>query len=83
MNSVSISPCEFYPYFTPLANKTGLYVGIFQQEPAIAGLDKLFTPIHRSSKCMSTTAVQASIPLSRDFTLPMNRSPGFRSYPYD
>ena len=63
--------------------ETRLYEGIFQQEPAIAKLDRLFTPIHRSSKRMYTTQVQASILLSEDFTLPINRSPGFRSSPCD
>ena len=76
-------PCKFHLYFTPLINKTRLYVGIFQQEPAIAELDRLFTPIHRSFECMYTTPVQPSIPLSGDFSLSMNRSPGFRSYPCD
>ncbi len=46
-------------------------------------LEWLFTPIPRSSKCMYTTLVQASIPLSGNFTLPRNRSPGFGSYPCD
>ena len=64
-------------------SQTRLYEGIFQQEPAIAKLDRLFTPIHRSSKRMYTTQVQTSIPLSGDFILPMNRSPGFRSCPRD
>ena len=81
--SVSMCPCKIYPYFTPPTNSTRLYVGIFQQEPAIAKLDRLFTPIHRSSKCMSTTAVRPSIRLSPDFSLPMNRSSSFRSDPYD
>ena len=79
-NSVTIRSCKFNPYFTPKTNSTRLYVGIFQREPAIARLDRLFTPIHRSFKHMHIALVQASIPLSRDFTLPMNRSPGFRSY---
>ena len=81
--SVSISSCKTYPYFTPLTSRTGLYEGIFQQEPAIARLDRLFTPIHRSSKYMFIITVQPSIPLSEDFSLPMNRSPGFRSNPRD
>lgn len=82
-NSVSICPCKFHPYFTPSTNRTRLYVGIFQQEPAIARLDRLFTPIHRSFECMFTTTVQPSIHLSVDFSLPMNRSSGFRSNPRD
>jgi len=82
-NPEGISPCRFYPYYTPLANWIRLYEGIFQQEPAIAELDRLFTPNHRSSKYMYVTLVRASIPLSRDFALPMNRSPGFRSFQYD
>src|SRR3989338_6995475 len=57
-----------------------LYVGIFQQEPAIARLDRLFTPNRKSSKCMHTTLVQASIFLSENFTLLTIRSSGFRSY---
>src|SRR3989338_9753511 len=60
-----------------------LYVGIFQQEPAIARLDRLFTPNHKSSKYMHITLVQASILLSENFTLFMIRSSGFRSYPRD
>ena len=79
-NSVTNRSCKFNPYFTPLTSSTRLYGGIFQREPAIAELDRLFTPIHRSFKHMHIALVQASIPLSRDFTLPMNRSPGFRSY---
>ena len=82
-NSVSISSCKFYPYFTPLTNRIRLYEGIFQQEPAIAKLDRLFTPIRRSSEYMSITPVQTSIPLSGDFILSTNRSPSFRSYPHD
>ena len=75
--------CIFYPYFTPLVSTIRLYWGIFQQEPAIAKLDRLFTPIPKSSECMHTTAVQASTPLSKSFTLSRNRSPGFGSYPCD
>lgn len=76
--------CISYPYFTPSASHgMRLYWGIFQQEPAIADLDRLFTPNHRSSKCMSTTLVRASILLSENFTLPMIRSAGFGSHPSD
>ena len=76
--------CENYPYFTPQANiSTRLYWGIFQQEPAIASLDRLFTPNHRSSKCMYTTLVRTSIPLSGNFILFMIRSAGFGSRPSD
>ena len=78
--SVSKSSCETYSYFTPLTNRTRLYGGIFQQEPAIARLDRLFTPNHKSSKYMHITLVQASIFLSENFTLFMIRSSGFRSY---
>jgi len=83
-STVARALCMDYPYFTSLANhKTRLYLGIFQQEPAIARLDRLFTPNHKSFKCMYTTLVQASILLSEDFTLLMIRSSGFRSYPCD
>jgi len=75
--------CKNYPYFTPLARKMRLYWGIFQQEQAIAGLDRLFTPIHKSSKCMYTTLVRTSIFLSEDFILLINRSTGFVSYSSD
>ncbi len=82
-DSVLFRACKPYPCFTPLTNTMRLYWGIFQQEPAIAELDRLFTPIHRSFECMYTTPVQTSIPLSKDFILPMNRSSGFRSFSYD
>ena len=82
-NPVVDRPCKFYPYYTPPANWTRLYEGIFQQEPAIAELERLFTPILRSSKYMFVTPVRTSIPLSGNFILPKNRSPGFRSAQYD
>ena len=82
-SSVPNRACKPHPYFTSCTNKTTLYLGIFQLEPAIARLDRLFTPNHRSSKCMHTTAVQASIFISKDFALPMIRSSGFGSSPSD
>lgn len=78
--SVGKTLCENYPYFTPQANHSmRLYWGIFQQEPAIADLDRLFTPNHKSSKCMYTTLVRTSILLSENFILLMIRSDGFGS----
>ena len=76
--------CVNYPYFTPstICNMR-LYEGIFQQEPAIARLDRLFTPNHKLSRCMYTTLVRTSIPLSENFTLLMSRSSGFGSSPSD
>ena len=82
-DSVGISLCKSYLCFTSLTNKMKLYLGIFQQEPAIAELERLFTPIPRLSDRMLAGPVQASIPLSKDFTLSRNRSPGFRFYPSD
>ena len=76
--------CETYPYFTPLTNHdTRLYWGIFQQEPAIVRFDRLFTPNHKSSRCMYTTLVRTSISLSRNFILLMIRSSDFGSYTCD
>ena len=66
-----------------LASKTRLYLGIFRQEPAIAKLDRLFTPTHKSSKCMYTTLVRTSILLSKNFILLRTRSSGFVSAPCD
>ena len=82
-NSVTFRLCEFYPYFTSSTNWARLYWGIFRQEPAIAELDWLFTPIRRSFECMRTTPVRPSIPLSENFGLPTNRSSSFGSYPRD
>ena len=48
-----------------------LYVGIFQQESAIARFDRLFTPNHKSSKHMHIALVQTSIFLSENFILVM------------
>ena len=80
MNSVVVRLCKLYPYFTSLTNSIGLYFGIFRQEPAIAKLDRLFTPTRKSSECMYTTTVRASIPLSKNFALLTSRSSGFGSY---
>ena len=82
-NAVGKFLCTLHPYFTPLASKIGLYLGIFQQEPAIARLERLFTPTPRSSDHMPVGPVQASISLSGNFTLPRSRSSGFGSYPCD
>ena len=60
-----------------------LYVGIFQQELAIARLDRLFTPNHKSFEYMHITPVPASISLSENFAVLMIRSSGFKSYPSD
>ncbi len=77
---VGISLCKTYPYFTSPTNYTQLYPGIFQQEPAMARFEWLFTPNPTSSKCMYTTPVRTSISLSKNFVLRRNRSSGFRSY---
>jgi len=77
---VAIRLCKTYPYFTSLSNSTRLYPGIFQQEPAMARFEWLFTPNPKSSKSMYTSLVRASISLSKNFTLLRNRSSGFRSY---
>ena len=82
-NSVPVKVCEFYPCFTPSTSLLRLYFGTFQQEPAIARLDRLFTPNHKSSKCMYTTLVRTSISLSENFTLLMIRSSGFVSHSSD
>ena len=59
----------------------GLDCGQFRQEPAIAGLDWLFTPSHRSWERLSTEPLQASTRFYPRFTLPTARSPGFGSCP--
>ena len=75
--------CKLYPYFTPYATKNKTILRIFQQEPDMARLDRLFTPIRKSSKYMHVTLVQTSISLSGNFILLTNRSSGFGSYPCD
>jgi len=81
--SVSNRTCKIHPYFTSHTSRTRLYWGIFQLEPAIARFDRLFTPNHKSSECMHTTTVQASIYTSINFALLMIRSSGFGSSPSD
>ena len=76
---VDMCLCRTYPYYTSSTSNTRLYPGIFQQEPAIARLEWLFTPNPKSSKCMYTTPVRTSISLSKNFILLRNRSSGFRS----
>ena len=57
--------------------------GQIWQEPAISGLDWLFTPIHKLEKQLHLALLQASTPFNRRFTLPMDRSTGFGSHPSD
>ena len=60
-----------------------LDLGQFRQEPAITGLDWLFTPIPRLEEHLLVAPLQASTSCNRRFTLPRNRSPGFGSNPSD
>ena len=83
ISSVTFRLCELNPYFTPFTSMMRLYWGIFQQEPAIAGLDRLFTPNRSSSKSLYTSLVQTSILLSENFVLATTRSTGFGSYSCD
>ena len=57
--------------------------GQLWQEPAITGLDWLFTPILRSGKQMHLELLQASTKFYLRFTLPKNSSPSFGLYPSD
>jgi len=82
-SSVAVRLCKLYPYFTTPTSTTKLYWGIFRQEQAIARLDRLFTPIRRSSKHVHVAPVRTSILLSKNFILPTNRSSGFVSNPRD
>ena len=61
----------------------GLDCGQFRWEPAIPGLDWLFTPSPRSEERLSTEPLRASTSFYRGFTLPRARSPGFGSCPCD
>ena len=57
--------------------------GQLRQEPAITGLDWLFTPIPKLEEHVHVAALQASTRFYPRFTLPRNRSPGFGSHPSD
>ena len=57
--------------------------GQLWQEPAITGLDWLFTPNPRLREHLYVAPLQASTPFYRRFTLPRNRSTGFGSCPRD
>ena len=83
ISSVGKSLCKLHPYYTPPTSMSRLYWGIIQQEPAIAGLDRLFTPNRSSSKSLYTSLVRASIRLSANFALATTRSTGFGSDPCD
>ena len=76
LNSQSVA----LPQLLPLL---GLYCGIFRQEPAISGLDWLFTPSPRLEEHLSVAPLQASTRFYPGFTLPWARSTGFGSYPSD
>ena len=52
--------------------------GQLRQEPAIAGLDWLFTPIRKSVEHLYVEPIQASTKFNPGFTLPTDRSPSFR-----
>ena len=58
----------------------GLDCGQLRQEPAITGLDGLFTPIPRSEERLLPEPLQASTRFYPRFTLPRDRSPGFGSH---
>ncbi len=57
--------------------------GQLRQEPAITGLDWLFTPTLESEERLHAEPLQASTPFYGGFTLPKSRSSGFGSYPRD
>jgi hypothetical protein len=59
----------------------GLDLGLFRQEPAIAGLDGLFTPSHRSKECLHTKPLRTSTRFYPRFILPTARSSSFGSHP--
>ena len=66
-----------------LQSRPRLDYGQLWQEPAITGLDWLFTPNPRSEKHLLVALLQASTMCYHRFTLPRNRSTGFGSYPSD
>ena len=57
--------------------------GLFWQEPAITGLDWLFTPSRKLEEHLYVAPLQASTRFYPHFTLLTVRSPGFGSYPCD
>ncbi len=57
--------------------------GQLWQEPAIAGLDWLFTPNLRLEEHLLVEPLQASIRFYPYFTLPKDRSSGFGLHPSD
>lgn len=64
-------------------SRVSVDLGRLRQEPAISGLDWLFTPIRRSEEGLLALPLQASTPCNRRFTLPTNSSTGFGSCPGD
>ena len=57
--------------------------GQLWQEPAIAGLDWLFTPTPKLEEHLSVEPLRASTTCYSSFTLPKGRSSGFGSDPSD
>lgn len=64
-------------------SQSRLDCGQLRQEPAITGLDWLFTPNPRSEERLHTATLQASTRFYSRFTLPRIRSTGFGSYSCD
>ncbi len=66
-----------------MPSRPRLDYGQLRQEPAISGLDWLFTPIPRLEEHLSIAPLQASTTYYCRFTLPRNRSTGFGSQTSD
>lgn len=64
-------------------SRSKLDYGQLRSEPAITGLDWLFTPSPGSEEHLLVAPLQASTPFYGGFTLPGVRSSGFGSYPCD
>ncbi len=65
------------------SSQSRLDYGQLRQEPAITGLDWLFTPNPRSEERLHTATLQASTRFYPRFTLPRIRSTGFGSHSSD
>ena len=67
----------------PWLSRLRLDYGQFRQEPAITGLDWLFTPRSKLEERLSAAPLQASTTFDGGFTLLRPSSPGFGSVPCD